>query len=109
MRCLCLWPGLADKRQVAVAVSCGQVDCGQLREVVWYVCCLSQAVRVYEVMTAAGVEPNGSTYNAALTSYARNNQLESALALFSGMGARGYERGVNSYSAVLSACEAPGR
>jgi pentatricopeptide repeat domain-containing protein 1 len=68
-----------------------------------------QAVRVYEVMTAAGVEPNGASYNAALTSYARSGQLDAALTLFAAMGARGYERGTNTYAAVLAACERPGR
>jgi pentatricopeptide repeat protein len=68
-----------------------------------------QAVGVYEVMIAAGVEPNGASYNAALTSYARSGQLDAALALFTAMGARGYERGTNIYAAVLSACERPGR
>jgi pentatricopeptide repeat protein len=71
--------------------------------------CVLQAVGVYEVMIAAGVEPNGASYNAALTSYARSGQLEAALALFTAMGARGYERGTNIYAAVLSACERPGR
>eukprot|EP00879_Flechtneria_rotunda_P003589 GHRR01003824.1.p1 GENE.GHRR01003824.1~~GHRR01003824.1.p1 ORF type:complete len:562 (+),score=207.75 GHRR01003824.1:1417-3102(+) len=60
-------------------------------------------------MCAAGVEPNGATYNIALTSYARSGQLEAALALFSMMGAKGYERGANTYAAVLSSCETPGR
>lgn len=68
-----------------------------------------QAVHVYEMMTAAGVEPNGATYNAALTSFARSGQLDAALTLFAAMGARGYERGTNTYAAVLAACEAPGR
>lgn len=70
---------------------------------------LLQAVRVYEVMAAAGVEPNGASYSAALTSYARSGQLDAALALFGAMGARGYERGTNTYAAVLAACERPGR
>jgi len=68
-----------------------------------------QAVHVYETMTAAGVEPNGATYNAALTSFARSGQLDAALTLFAAMGARGYERGTNTYAAVLAACEGPGR
>ncbi len=64
---------------------------------------------MHKVMAGAGVEPNGATYNAALTSYARSGQLEAALQLFRMMGARGYERGANSYAAVLAACELPGR
>lgn len=60
-------------------------------------------------MLAAGVEPNGATFNAALTSYARSSQLDNALALFNLMAARGYERGANTYAAVLAACELPGR
>lgn len=71
--------------------------------------CLLQAVRVYEVMTASGVEPNGASYSAALTSYARGGQLDAALGLFNAMGSRGYERGNNTYAAVLAACERPGR
>jgi pentatricopeptide repeat protein len=60
-------------------------------------------------MCAAGVEPNGATFNAALTSYARSGQLEAALGLFHAMAARGYERGANTYAAVLAACDRPGR
>lgn len=72
-------------------------------------CRCRQAVRVYEVMTAEGVEPNGASYNAALTSYARSARLDDALSLFAAMGARGHERGTNTYAAVLAACERPGR
>jgi hypothetical protein len=66
---------------------------------------------VFETMVASGVEPNGASYNAALTSYARSggDQLDTALALFAAMGARGYERGANTYAAVLAATEQPGR
>lgn len=60
-------------------------------------------------MCSAGIEPNGATFIAALTSYARSGQLEAALSLFNMMTSRGYERGANTYAAVLSACELPGR
>jgi pentatricopeptide repeat protein len=68
-----------------------------------------EAVRVHKVMTAAGTEANGATFSAALTAYARSGQLETALQLFTSMGARGFERGTNTYAAVLFACELPGR
>lgn len=68
-----------------------------------------QALSVYERMLKKGAEPMPATYNAAVCALARLGRLPAALALLGAAAARGVDRGVTTYAALLSACEAPGR
>lgn len=60
-------------------------------------------------MLQKGVEPMPATYNAIVCALARVGQLPAALALLQALAAKGVERGVATYAALLSACEKPGR
>jgi hypothetical protein len=69
----------------------------------------TKALGVYERMLQKGVAPMPATYNAAVCALARRGQLPAALALLATVAAKGVERGVTTYAALLSACEAAGR
>lgn len=60
-------------------------------------------------MLSKGVEPMPATYNAAVCALARLGRLPSALSLLGNIAAKGVERGVTTYAALLAACEALGR
>lgn len=69
----------------------------------------AEALSVYDRMLERGVEPMPATYNAAVCALARLGKLPAALSLLGTVAARGIERGVTTYAALLAACEAQGR
>lgn len=60
-------------------------------------------------MQSKGVDPMPVTHNAAVCALARLGDLPGALSLLGVLAAKGVERGVTTYAALLAACEALGR
>jgi pentatricopeptide repeat protein len=60
-------------------------------------------------MLSKGVEPMPATYNAAVCALARLGHLSAALALLGAAAAKGIDRSVATYAALLAGCEEPGR
>lgn len=60
-------------------------------------------------MQSKGVDPMPATSNAAVCALARLGDLPGALSLLGVLAAKGVERGVTTYAALLAACEALGR
>lgn len=68
-----------------------------------------EALKVYQKLLDAGLQPISTTYTALISAYGKAGQLEKALETFQAMIQQGCERSVITYSALISACEKAGK
>ena len=67
------------------------------------------ALDVFNVIQAAGVEPNAISYSSMIIAYANGGKTEEVLDVFKSMQAAGAEPDVISYSSLITACANGGK